>query len=185
MTPAVLIAAIFAAGAAHSADEKPPYDKADALQTIINPHDQVNDEGEILWGRCVICHVNVPDIEKERSIKDVKLRFKEELKDLCFRCHPTKRHPGAEGGISARMSGYAAKDHLVVPRTDILLNMRFTKKEVFTSIPLDPDTGKVTCATCHNPHERGVLFGRGDWGADSAMRLRTEGLDICQYCHRK
>jgi hypothetical protein len=189
MTAVALCTVFYAAGVASSAGEAGaaegrPYEVKEALKTLINPHEQINDEGEVLWGRCLICHRNVPDPNKERSIKDVKLRYKEEIKDLCFRCHPVKIHPGSEG-ISPAMSGFVAPDHLVVPPRDKALNMRLSKKEVYTNIPLDPANGKITCATCHNPHERGVLSGRADWGADSSMRLRTEGLDICQYCHRK
>jgi cytochrome c peroxidase len=83
------------------------------------------------------------------------------------------------------MSYIFAKDHLVEPTKVIALNRQLAMKEVYTSLPLDPGTGKVTCATCHNPHEKGVIKGRGDWGADSVRRLRSEGLEICQYCHRK
>jgi hypothetical protein len=63
--------------------------------------------------------------------------------------------------------------------------MRLEKKEVPVLIPLDPASGKIICSTCHNPHERGLLYGRADWGADQSVRLRSEGLDVCQYCHRK
>lgn len=193
IAPLLLIMTVIS-GAAYAAEKKspaapvyiePPYDRAEAFKTIINPHEQINDEGEVLWGRCLICHKNVPDLRREKSVKDVKLRYKEDLKDLCFRCHPTKKHPGGEGTISATMSGFAAPDHLVVPKRDHVLNMRLIKKEIATIIPLDPAGGKITCITCHNPHERGVLSGRADWGADTPQRLRTEGLDICQYCHRK
>jgi hypothetical protein len=74
---------------------------------------------------------------------------------------------------------------MIEPPRIIYMNMRLTRKEIRTILPLDPATGKITCPTCHNPHERGVLVGKADWGADSARRLRSEGLDICQYCHRK
>lgn len=162
----------------------PAYEREAALKTLMNPHEQINDEGEVLLGKCLICHRNVPDIEKERSIKDVKLRFEKDVKDMCYRCHTVIQHPAAEGATAA-LIGKAAPTHMIEPPRTIYMSMRLIQKDIRTMMPLDPATGKITCPTCHNPHERGVLVGRADWGADSMRRLRTEGLDICQYCHRK
>ncbi|MBI1912217.1 MAG: hypothetical protein HYS21_09460 [Deltaproteobacteria bacterium] len=193
LKPAILAGAfIFMAGVSFSAQKAPeppkettpPYERGEALGTIINPHEQINDAGEILWGTCTVCHKQIPDIKKEHSIKDVQLHFEDNPNEICTRCHLVKKHPGTEGA-SVTMSGYAAPDHLVVPSSAIATNMRISLKDVPTILPLDPKSGKIICATCHNPHERGLLTGRADWGADFTMRLRSAGLDICQYCHRK
>lgn len=167
-----------------SKETPPPYERAEALATVMNPHEQINDEGEVLWGTCVTCHKNVPDVQKEKSIKDVQLHFEDDPNQICRRCHTVKSHPGSEG-ISATMSGYVAPDHLVVPPKNIMLSMKLSLKELPMILPLDPKSGKIICSTCHNPHERGLLAGRADWGGDYNMRLRSAGLDICQYCHRK
>ena len=182
----VLAFFLFAAGVSYSEetkDEAPPYTRAEALKTAINPHEQINDEGEILWQKCLICHRNVPDPEKEKTIKDVKLRYAEDLKMLCLRCHTVIKHP-AGAGVSAALVA-KIPNHLIVPPKLIYQNLRLAQKEVTVVMPLEPETGKIFCATCHNPHERGVLFGKADWGADYVQRLRTYGLDICQNCHRK
>lgn len=163
---------------------KAPYERKEAINSIMNPHEQINDEGEVLWGICLICHQTLPDVSKDRSIKDIKLHFEEDPNKICNLCHEVKQHPGTEG-ISAMMSGYVAPDHLVVPPKNIQQNMRLALKEIPMLLPLDPNSGKIICATCHNPHERGLLFGRADWGGDFNQRLRSAGLDICQYCHRK
>jgi hypothetical protein len=136
-------------------------------------------------GVCLICHKSVPDLSLERQTEEVELRVEGEFKDLCFKCHTVKKHPATKNTVGGAMSYIFASDHLVKPTEIIALNRRLAMKEVYTTLPLDPETGKVTCVTCHNPHEKGVLKGRGDWGADSVRRLRSEGLEICQYCHRK
>lgn len=185
-------ALILATGVSYSADKKeppiepvaPPYERSEALDTIINPHNQISDEGEVLWSTCLVCHNNVPDIKKEKSIKDVSLRFEDDPNKICRNCHLVIVHPGTEG-VSATMSGFVAPDHLTVPPKDMLIAIRLTLKEIPTILPLDPKTGKIICATCHNPHERGLLIGRADWGGDYRVRLRSAGLDICAYCHRK
>lgn len=163
---------------------EPPYKPVEAFKSFINPHEQISDEGELLVEKCTICHLNVPDQKTERSIKDVKLRFGDDLNDICNRCHKQRKHPGTED-ISSTMSGMPAPDHLVVPSSNIKKNARLVMKEIPTILPFEPKTGRVICVTCHNPHERGVLYGKADWGSDTRYRLRTESTDICQFCHRK
>jgi len=189
----VLVTAVFLLAASYgfargkkkaSPPPAPPYKRIEALKTIIDPHNQINDEGEILWSRCLICHNNIPDIKKEKSIKDVKLRFGKDYNRVCYSCHKVKRHPGAEG-IGPAMSNIIATKHLVAPSKQIYLNMRLEKKELPVLLPLEPETGKIFCGTCHNPHERGVLYGKANWGAGQETLLRSEGLDVCQLCHRK
>lgn len=160
-----------------------PYERSEALLSVINPHNQIGDTGEVLWGTCVVCHKETPDV-KAKSIKDVNLYYPDNPDQLCRNCHTVKKHPGSEG-ISVTMSGYTAPDHLVVPSKTVTDNMKLSLKEIPMILPLDPKSGRILCATCHNPHERGLLPGRPDWGADYSMRIRSAGLDICQYCHRK
>ncbi len=168
------------------ASESPPlsYSLLEARSTILNPHEQINDEGEIMWSRCLICHKTMPDTVNYKSPENMKFRFPDNLDKNCYVCHNVRKHPGSEG-IGPAMSGFVAPSHLAEPSRTIYLNMRLVKKELPVLLPLDPATGKIFCGTCHNPHERGLLHGRPNWGADQDVRLRTEGGDICQYCHRK
>jgi hypothetical protein len=182
LVPALVL--IFAT-VAISAEEAEQYDEDAARQSeTVNPHQQITDEGEILWEACMSCHVAVPDIETVRSIKEASLVSPEDPDLTCRQCHTVKPHPASEG-ISATMSQMPAPDHLVEPSDEKLLNIRLSKKEVSIILPLHPESGRVICVTCHNPHERGLLRGRADTGGDGFARLRTPGLDICQYCHRK
>ncbi len=163
----------------------PAYGRALALKTMMNPHEQINDEGEVLWGTCTICHTDVPDLKGQTPLKDLPMRYAEkDLSEICVRCHQVLKHPGAEG-VGVSMSGFAAPDHMTIPSSGVRLNMKLIVKDIQTILPLDPKSGKIICATCHNPHERGLLAGRADYGADHSVRLRSAGLDICQYCHRK
>jgi len=165
--------------------EKPPYSRDEAVLTIINPHEQIDDEGHVLWRTCLVCHTEVPDIRKKTTIKNVKIKYADEdFNRLCKACHTVRIHPASEG-INVTMADMEAPNHLVEPSKAVYLSIRLTKKEVPMMMPLNPANGKIICVTCHNPHERGLLPGRADWGGDSLVRLRTMGLDICQYCHRK
>ncbi len=160
------------------------YDKASARKSLIDPHEQINDEGEILWSKCLICHRKMPDMENLKSPLNWELRFSGDIDKNCYICHVVKKHPGSQG-IGVAMSGFKAPSHLRELSRKLYLNMRLEKKDVPVLLPLDPATDKIFCGTCHSPHERGLLYGRADWGAGQETRLRTEGLDICQYCHRK
>ncbi len=171
--------------AAPSYSASPSYTVEEARRSLMNPHEQINDEGEVLWNKCLICHKVIPDVYKDKSIEDVKLRFEDDLKQGCYRCHPERKHPGGEWVGRALGTGTGAPEHLVVPPRYIRRNIRLSMKEDYMKLPMDPKTGKITCSTCHNPHERGVLVGRADAGADRDLLLRSTGTSICQYCHRK
>ena len=51
-------------------------------------------------------------------------------------------------------------------------------------LPLAKD-GKMTCITCHNPHEKGVIAADkpSAKGADSKYRERLPGI-LCIECHQ-
>ena len=140
----------------------------------LNPHDQINDEGELMEDVCLYCHASLPDSRVDEGINAVKFVV-DDLKELCQRCHRDRAHPGGR---------FINFDHLVTPSPKIRFFMRHNEKKSNVALPLEPDTGKIFCATCHNPHERGVLRGRYDKGADDAQRLRLgSGFEICGACH--
>lgn len=170
---------------AYAEGQEQKYDRGQALLSLINPHEQIDDEGEILWGKCLICHPEVPDIKKVKSIDDVKLRFEDDLKMLCFRCHPEKMHPGGDWMGAAMGKGPGAPNHWIKPPEQIARHIEKTLQRLPIILPLEPKTGKIFCATCHNPHERGLLTGKAEYGADHELRLRSPGGPICMFCHSK
>lgn len=186
-----LTAAVFLSGVSLAADEAPPADKqpytwSAAVKSIMNPHEQISDEGDILWGKCIICHANTPDVNIEKTIKDVSLRLGEDPSEICGRCHVVRPHPAGEASSAdVKMSGFIAPNHLVIPSKMVAVNIRFAQKDKLTMFPLDPKSGKIICSTCHNPHEKGLLHGKADFGADAIFRSRSGTVDICQSCHRK
>lgn len=162
------------------------YTYQEVLGTLVNPHEQITDEGYIRWAKCAICHPEVPDIEKAKSIEDVKLLFEDDLKQGCYRCHPQRIHPGGEWIGTALGREKGAPNHLIVPPPQIRENIELSMKENSVILPFEPGTGKIFCGTCHNPHERGLLIGKADTGADNEKRLRAmPGGSVCQHCHRK
>jgi uncharacterized Zn finger protein (UPF0148 family) len=139
----------------------------------LDPHNQIMEDGTINHEKCLYCHLEMPD-EKTQHYDEVKLIGKLEV--LCFRCHykQSKLHP-----INA--------NHLRIPSEAILANMLESEKKLGVILPLDRE-GQVTCPTCHNPHERGVLpkEDASSHGASEKYRLRLadQNLQICIACHK-
>ncbi len=163
---------------------------------VLNPHDQITDEGEILTDRCIICHKIVPDVKKAQGIEDVKFQVDEDLKVLCQRCHRDRPHPGGSWmspDIARPMQPDETSEeaqpvsHIRFPSVKVLRVYNATERTRDYVLPLEPDTGKVFCATCHNPHERGIQkSAKADRGADDKQRLRADGTGVlCMNCHGK
>lgn len=140
----------------------------------MNPHDQISDEGELNTQVCLVCHSIAPNRRDVKSINDVSFNIDENLTLLCAGCHPPKPHPAGGPG------------HLGKPNPEVFAYLRATEDKRGMILPLDPTNEKIFCATCHNPHERGVqILERADRGADGPRRLRAGDPEdrICSVCH--
>jgi len=136
----------------------------------LNAHHQIQADGKLDVKMCLYCHAKKPD-EKTATYKEVT--FIGGLTPLCQRCHQIKgNHP-------------ANFDHIgVTPSAAELKRMEAMIKEFNIILPLTTD-GKMTCVTCHNPHEKGVIAADkpAAKGADSKYRLRLPGI-MCTECHK-
>lgn len=136
----------------------------------LDPHHQINDSGELIIENCLICHVEKPD-EKHATFKDVK--FIGDIEMMCRRCHH----------IAGNHSGNA--DHMGLrPSADGLKRIKAMEEKYNTRLPLD-ENGKMSCITCHNPHEKGVIPDDrpGAKGAGSKNRHRL-AENLCKECHQ-
>lgn len=141
------------------------------LYSMYDPHKgQLDEDGNIVELTCLYCHFERPD-ELLASFNEVK--FFGDLVVLCKRCHSISvNHP-------------ANANHLVLPPVVFTKKMKRTEKQFGIVLPLDYN-GKINCATCHNPHQKGVIplarFGAG--GAGENYKKRFLG-NICMACHEK
>jgi predicted CXXCH cytochrome family protein len=149
----------------------------------LNPHKQLDKHGKIKQQKCRICHAgSIDKLEHAKSIKDVKFHAPaDNLVSMCWGCHVWTPHPGGQFSFFKNKSG---PNHLIKPTPLILKSLQISEKEKQIVFPLEPQTGKIFCATCHNPHQKGVIKNKqAAKGADSKRRLRDQ--DICQNCHNK
>ncbi len=136
----------------------------------LNAHHQIQADGKLDIMICLYCHLEKPD-EKTATYKEVT--FIGDLKTLCRRCHQ----------IQGNHSGNF--DHIgVKPSPKALKIMDAMKKQYHIILPLAED-GTMTCITCHNPHEKGVIPENkpSATGADSKYRHRLPGK-MCFACHQ-
>ena len=139
----------------------------------IDPHIMLDGRGNILNvnGRpvCLICHSVKPNPATDRT-GDVL--FRADVAFLCWRCHPSMANP------------LFFKEHfLVTPSMEMRRFIDEQEQQLQVTIPLVP-RDRITCSTCHNPHQKGViLYGPSASGADALHRLRLPSDKICIVCH--
>jgi hypothetical protein len=160
-----------------------------------NPHDQL-EAGKPKTDTCLWCHIDVPPVDSQpHGSASYGLRAKAAA--LCRNCHVVAQSHPVAGHMSAApsadmlqyMSAYEMKSKMRLPLAQLLEIARVTKRTP-RSVPLDED-GRVTCYSCHNPHEKGLLPGGNPRavGADLKQaanhRLRIPQGSVCVACHQK
>ena len=147
-----------------------------------NAHDQISDAGIVNEDKCLVCHKSVPKQNINSDATDTALQTDSNWSEICLNCHKWEPHPG--GNMNFFSTNKKPPDHLVVPSSKIFKHMAKITKKSNIDMPLEPGTGKIYCATCHNPHERGVIKKVSSAkGADEKGRLRSSS--ICLICHDK
>jgi len=137
---------------------------------MYNPHKQLTEHGDIIEKKCLYCHVEIPDVKKV-SYKDTK--FLMNLESLCMRCHNKSERLSLHDRHIARQ-----------PSAAVYAQIKNLEKQFNITLPLTDD-GKITCATCHNPHEKGLIPAEraGAKGASKKYRHRLPG-NLCTKCHQ-
>ncbi|GBE40896.1 doubled CXXCH motif [bacterium BMS3Bbin09] len=135
---------------------------------ICDPHTQINENGKIIVEKCLYCHQEKPDekvaaFDKYRS----EVKFNRNIEMICVGCHSGTQYQNAHP-LNA--------NHLRKPSDEMLSMMKRTEKQFDIILPLNLD-GKIMCATCHNPHQKGVIpEERGAaGGASEKNRIRLPG----------
>ncbi len=141
--------------------------------TRLDPHRMLSADGTALKvnGRpvCLLCHTTQPDPEGDPDL----VEFRADVAFLCWRCHPP-------------MEDTFLKNHFhVKPRKKTRTALRESIARHGIDLPIARD-GRITCSTCHNPHQAGVVMRAAvRTGADAPKRLRIAASSICEECHAK
>jgi hypothetical protein len=143
------------------------HNKAD--YRMLDIHSQLNADGKIIAEKCLYCHTDLP---AKNRMRYEDLQFVGNLEMICQRCH----------NIRGRHAGNF--NHLVKPSAAALARMQAMEKKFDIILPLDK-SGQLTCITCHNPHDKGVIRAESPAakGAGSKYRQRLPGR-LCIECHQ-
>ena len=136
----------------------------------LNPHAQLTGSA-IREDVCGFCHKGAAERISASS------GFRIDASTQCLGCHAVSPHPMAM--IPGR--GVDNWNHLVVPSESTMRRMSATRERTGERLPVEPGTGKVTCATCHDPHEAGVVAGDPQF----LERVRLRPAARCENCHEK
>ncbi|MBI4682030.1 MAG: hypothetical protein HY757_02885 [Nitrospirae bacterium] len=165
---------------------------------------------------CITCHDIYLQCQKNPQFKALNRRFLRgapyvSRTTLCFRCHDEKKYTMLDPHNQLTETGAIIIDKCLYCHTEkpdektatfkevhlignlevlppaILNNMKSTENKFGIILPLNYE-GKITCPTCHNPHERGVIprDRASAKGASEKYRLRLSevNLQICVACHK-
>jgi predicted CXXCH cytochrome family protein len=138
----------------------------------INPHQMLDEQRGIRMidekPVCLLCHAVEPNPKTDRS-EDIRLRA--DVGFLCWRCHSSMTGEFFDHHFLRRFSKSTAK------------NLRNAEKKHDVILPLD-GRKRLTCSTCHNPHQKGVIVNSAARkGAGDPLRLRLQKQDLCLACH--
>jgi predicted CXXCH cytochrome family protein len=127
---------------------------------------------------CNLCHASIPTANTSGEIELV-FNMEHDLNDACRGCHNVKPHP-RNLFTEKRADEWL---HLVVPPDYIAQAMQKSSDTTGIGLPLNPESGEIFCATCHNPHDFKI---GGDHGSqESGIKGRLRQHNICQACHEK
>lgn len=142
----------------------------------LNAHEQISAGGQVKEATCLVCHRKVPDIKAVSGAGEADLLGGADPSSLCTGCHQIRLHPG--GGFSAR--GAKLPNHYVKPSARMAARLEQVGRREGVHLPLDP-RGHIFCATCHDPHQQGLLPNAPSRAATEQHRLRMK--NICLGCH--
>ena len=136
----------------------------------LNPHLQIDEHGHIKKETCLLCHASLPDVYLFGA-KNVMFLV-DDPNEYCIGCHPgfSEAHP-------------AGGHHLVTPSEKIMKALSTSVNRIGVELPLYK--GKIVCATCHNPHDLGVIkYPASAEGSQRENKLRLmPGIIQCTGCH--
>ena len=141
-----------------------------------SPHVQSRKDG-IKEGTCTFCHGSVPQRDASGKWQAAQFSSTVKLSAMCDGCHAVGPHPS---GSVHRKSGWF---HMSVPSGPYAERMRATVAAKGGRMPLDPQTGEITCVACHDPHDKRVPGFMVASTPGTKARLRYE--DMCGACHEK
>lgn len=138
--------------------------------TVLNPH-KVAQVAATGAQTCIFCHTRVPNIADDGTRHGEAL-LRNDVTQVCLGCHKPHADPSPRGHLGAALT-------------------ETVRPEGAVQALLPVEAGRVTCATCHNPHPPGLFppgsaqEARSADAADANLNLRLQRAALCLACHPK
>ncbi|MDD5774080.1 MAG: cytochrome c3 family protein [bacterium] len=148
-----------------------------------NPHKMLDDKGNQIASTCKFCH-SLPAEKLVEGGKNPGLIG--EVNFLCILCHADRDHPGTkmDGTQPRHLVKFANERQTVANGKIITVKIKSLKdlKDVNTNLlPLD-NAGNITCNTCHQVHQEGLLKSEKNKRVEGKM-WRMSQDELCNTCH--
>lgn len=108
-----------------------------------NIHVMLDEKGELKEEHCTFCHEEVHK-ERDKPLTRTEYKLRMPPEKLCYGCHLRTPH-------------FNALEHQSVkPKEKMRDHIKASEKRHGIILPL-AESGKLMCATCHSPHQYGVI----------------------------
>ncbi|MET0071139.1 MAG: hypothetical protein ABW096_13970 [Candidatus Thiodiazotropha sp.] len=150
----------------------------------VNSHDQITKHGYLKMNKCRLCHeIDTNERVKSGIIKDlIKFPLLKNMDDdrtqLCIRCHRKIDHPSSAFTIKS----HKKYRHLVRIDNNKKRSLESMIRQTGIKLPIEPNTERIYCGTCHQPHQPGVFAGEKQTGVVMENH-RLRSAHICKFCH--
>lgn len=167
--------------------------KADASWRM-SPHKNLDEAGRIVESSCNFCHTQAPALASEGIRRGSPMLHTDDAQ-LCLTCH-TRHWDVSPLGHVDRPVPDEIRRAMVARELTINRDQENDSLPGSANLDREPATlplarGRVTCYTCHNPHQAGLFPQRTPLGAistekdDAHAALRVSSMELCLACHAK
>lgn len=148
-----------------------------------DPHKMLDDKGSVIASQCKFCH----SLPADKLIEGGKSSgLTGDVNFLCILCHSDRDHPGTrlDGSAPKHLIKLANERQVVADgkiKTVKIKSMKEIKDINTNLLPLDSQ-GNITCNTCHQVHQKGLLKNEKNKINEGVM-LRMTMDQLCNACH--
>jgi len=156
----------------------------------ISPHRQVDAGGAMKAETCAFCHTSTPPIPPDGNRRNSPA-LHAEGSTLCLTCHTRHWDVSPRGHVDRPVPPAFLQAMQARPAPPSVTRTGAGPQGPSVADLLPLASGKVTCYTCHNPHDPGLFPAAGVLGVvatqanDKPFALRAASTHLCLSCHEK
>lgn len=170
----------------------------------VSPHRHLDAVGRVMEESCTFCHIRTPPIPADGARRHDPM-LHADGSQLCLTCHTRHWDVSPQGHVDRTVSEHTRRVMLARQfahadgnsnQPDAQSRENGTTRTMPRDLTMEPallplSANRVTCYTCHNPHQPGLFPDNTPLGAFSAAprdthaALRISSDQLCIECHAK